>query len=168
VLEEPAFAGGDATLFYFGAEPIVVVHRAGQQVECNLVDRATALSRQARKPRFEFGRNLQVHEASVGALEEAVNLSDSNVPLLLAGAPKPDVPFTTPPHHSPRSALRDGLRKGNIGQIHGFEESDGVKALVMELVEGPTLAGRIAQGPIPLDKALPIAKQIAEALEAAH
>ena len=41
-------------------------------------------------------------------------------------------------------------------------------ALVMELVEGPTLADRIAQGPIPIDEALPIAKQIAEALEAAH
>ena len=41
-------------------------------------------------------------------------------------------------------------------------------ALVMELVEGPTLADRIAQGAIPLDEALPIAKQIAEALEAAH
>ena len=41
-------------------------------------------------------------------------------------------------------------------------------ALVMELVEGPTLADRIARGPIPLDEALPIAKQIAEALEAAH
>ena len=38
----------------------------------------------------------------------------------------------------------------------------------MELVEGPTLAERIAQGPIPIDEALPIAKQIAEALEAAH
>ena len=41
-------------------------------------------------------------------------------------------------------------------------------ALVMELVEGPTLADRIAQGPIPIDEALPIARQIAEALEAAH
>jgi serine/threonine protein kinase len=43
-----------------------------------------------------------------------------------------------------------------------------VRALVLELVEGPTLADRIAQGPIPLDEALPIARQIAEALEAAH
>ena len=43
-----------------------------------------------------------------------------------------------------------------------------MQALVMELVEGPTLADRIAQGPIPVDEALPIAKQIAEALEAAH
>ena len=44
----------------------------------------------------------------------------------------------------------------------------GMTALVMELVEGPTLADRIAQGAIPIDEALPIAKQIAEALEAAH
>ena len=49
-----------------------------------------------------------------------------------------------------------------------MEDADGVKALVMELVEGPTLADRITQGAIPVDEALPIAKQIAEALEAAH
>ena len=60
------------------------------------------------------------------------------------------------------------LNHPNIGGIYGLEESDGVKALVLELVEGPTLADRIAKGPIPLDEALPIAKQIAEALEAAH
>src|SRR5262249_1660710 len=56
----------------------------------------------------------------------------------------------------------------NIAHIHGLEKSDGTLALVMELVEGPTLADRIANGPIPLNEALPIAKQIAEALEAAH
>ena len=60
------------------------------------------------------------------------------------------------------------LNHPNIAAIYGLEESDGLKALVMELVEGPTLADRIAQGPIPLDEALPIASQIAEALEAAH
>ena len=60
------------------------------------------------------------------------------------------------------------LNHPNIGSIYGLEESDGVKALVLELIEGPTLADRIAEGPIPLDEALPIAKQIAEALEAAH
>ena len=49
-----------------------------------------------------------------------------------------------------------------------LEEAEGQKALVLELVEGPTLAERIKQGPIPVDEALPIAKQIAEALEAAH
>src|SRR5215471_6718780 len=56
----------------------------------------------------------------------------------------------------------------NIGAIYGFEDSDGMHALVLQLVEGPTLADRIAQGPVPIDEALPIARQIAEALEAAH
>ena len=60
------------------------------------------------------------------------------------------------------------LNHPNIGSIYGLEEAEGIKALVLELVEGPTLADRITQGPIPLDEALPIAKQIAEALEAAH
>ena len=60
------------------------------------------------------------------------------------------------------------LNHPNIGSIYGLEEAEGVRALVLELVEGPTLADRIRQGPIPIDEALPIAKQIAEALEAAH
>src|SRR5205823_6836381 len=60
------------------------------------------------------------------------------------------------------------LNHPNIAHIHGLEEADGVTALVLELVEGEDLAQRIARGPIPLDEALPIAKQIAEALEAAH
>lgn len=60
------------------------------------------------------------------------------------------------------------LNHSNIGGIYGLEEQDGSRALVLELVEGPTLAERIARGPIPLDEARPIARQIAEALEAAH
>jgi len=64
--------------------------------------------------------------------------------------------------------LLASLNHPNIASIYGLEESDGVKALVLELVEGPTLADRIAEGPIPVEEALPIARQIAEALEAGH
>jgi len=60
------------------------------------------------------------------------------------------------------------LNHTNIGQIFGLERRDGTTALVMELVEGPTLAHRLMQGPIPVDEALNIAVQIADALEAAH
>ena len=60
------------------------------------------------------------------------------------------------------------LNHPNIWHIYGLEEAEGQNALVLELIEGPTLAERIKQGPIPSDEALPIAKQIAEALEAAH
>ena len=60
------------------------------------------------------------------------------------------------------------LNHPGIAAIYGIEEADDTRALVLELVEGPTLADRIARGPIPVDEALPMAKQIAEALEAAH
>lgn len=60
------------------------------------------------------------------------------------------------------------LNHPNIAAIHGLEESGGITALVMELVEGEDLSQRIARGAIPIDEALRIAKQIAEALEAAH
>ncbi len=60
------------------------------------------------------------------------------------------------------------LNHPNIASIYGLEESDGVHCLVLELVEGPTRAERIREGAVPLEEALNIAKQIAEALEAAH
>ena len=60
------------------------------------------------------------------------------------------------------------LNHPHIAQIYGVEESDAGRALVMELVEGETLAERLARGPLPLDEAVPIARQMAEALEAAH
>ena len=60
------------------------------------------------------------------------------------------------------------LNHTNIGAIYGLEKTPDFTALVMELVEGDDVTQRIARGPIPLDEALPIAKQIADALEAAH
>jgi serine/threonine protein kinase/Tol biopolymer transport system component len=76
--------------------------------------------------------------------------------------------FATDPDRLARfkreAQLLASLNHPHIAAIYGFEES----ALAMELVEGPTLADRVAQGPIPLEEALPIARQIADALEAAH
>jgi eukaryotic-like serine/threonine-protein kinase len=60
------------------------------------------------------------------------------------------------------------LNHPNIGAIYDLEELNGTRFLVLELVEGETLADRIARGSIPVDESLHIAKQIAEALEAAH
>src|SRR5262244_1596402 len=60
------------------------------------------------------------------------------------------------------------LNHPNIAQIHGLEDSTALTCIVMELVEGETLQERLKRGPIPVDEALPIAKQICEALEAAH
>jgi Tol biopolymer transport system component len=60
------------------------------------------------------------------------------------------------------------LNHPGIASIFGFEELDGVHGIVMEMVEGPTLADRLRYGPMPIEEALPIAKQVAEALEYAH
>src|SRR5262245_53279631 len=60
------------------------------------------------------------------------------------------------------------LNHTNIAAIHDLQEANGWRFLIMELVEGETLADRIARGPIPVDEALAIAKQITEGLEAAH
>src|SRR5689334_3411112 len=64
--------------------------------------------------------------------------------------------------------LLASLNHPNIAVIFGFEQSDSSHFLVMEFVDGKTLADRIARGPIPLDEALEIARQILEALEGAH
>ena len=64
--------------------------------------------------------------------------------------------------------LLASLNHPNIATLYGFEQSDAVHFLVMELAEGETLAERLRRGPIPVEDALPIFKQIAEALEAAH
>jgi len=72
-------------------------------------------------------------------------------------------------HHLKREArLLAALNHPHIGAIHGLEDADGVPALILELVEGPTLADRLAAGPVPVHEALTLAGQVAEALEAAH
>src|SRR5262245_11815196 len=64
--------------------------------------------------------------------------------------------------------LLAALNHPNIAAIYGLEKAADLNALVMELVEGEDLSQRIARGPIPIEEALPIARQIADALESAH
>ena len=106
-----------------------------------------------------------------GAMGEVYRASDTklNRPVALKVLPER---FALDPDRAARftreAQLLATLNHPNIGAIYGLEESNGAQALVLELVEGPTLADRLARGPIPLKEALPIARQIADALEAAH
>ena len=106
-----------------------------------------------------------------GGMGEVYRARDSKLGRDVALKVLPDA-FTTDAGRMARfereARLLAGLNHPNIAAIYGLEESSGTPALVMELVEGPTLADRIATGPMPLDDALPIAKQITEALEYAH
>jgi len=102
----------------------------------------------------------EVYRARDGKLTRDVALKI--LPSLFARDPERLARFTR------EANLLATLNHPNIAAIYGFESSDHSPALVLEMVEGPTLADRIDRGPIPLDEALPIARQIAAALEAAH
>ena len=106
-----------------------------------------------------------------GGMGQVYQATDTNLDRQVAIKVLPDA-FSSDPDRLARfereAKVLASLKHPNIGAIYGLEKSGDTRALVLELVEGPTLADRIAQGPIPIDEALPIAKQIAEALEAAH
>ncbi len=106
-----------------------------------------------------------------GGMGDVYQASDSKLGRNVAIKLLPE-PFT---HDADRAARFErearvlaSLNHPSIAAIYGLEESGGLKFLVMELVEGQTLAERIKRGPIVVDEALGIAKQIAEALDAAH
>ncbi len=121
------------------------------------------------------GTRLGVYEviASIGAggMGEVFRARDTKLNRDVALKVLPDS-FASDPDRLARftreAQTLAALNHPNIAHIHGFEDSGGVRAIVMELVEGDDLSQRIALGAIPLDEALPIAKQIADALEAAH
>jgi serine/threonine protein kinase len=107
----------------------------------------------------------------VGGMGEVYRATDTNLGRQVAIKVLPDT-FAHDPERLARfereAKTLAALNHPNIAGIHGLEHAEGTRALVMELVEGPTLAEAISQGPVPLDEALHIAKQIAEALDAAH
>src|SRR5262245_20160711 len=110
-------------------------------------------------------------QIGVGGMGEVYRATDTNLKRDVAIKVLPNALATDPDRlarFQREAQILAALNHPNIAQIHGLERADGATALVMELVEGPTLADRIAKGPIPVDEALSMAKQIAEALEAAH
>ena len=110
-------------------------------------------------------------QIGVGGMGEVYRATDTNLKRSVALKVLPAAVASDPDRlarFQREAEMLAALNHPNIAAIYGLERADGTTALVMELVEGPTLADRIAQGAIPLDEALPIARQLAEALEAAH
>jgi serine/threonine protein kinase len=121
------------------------------------------------------GRRLGVYQLQerigTGGMGEVYRARDTRLGRDVAVKILPRALITDPDRRSRlegEARILAALNHPNIATIHGIEESDGVRALVMELVEGPTLADRIAQGPIRLTEACALAAQIAKGLEAAH
>ncbi len=121
------------------------------------------------------GRQLGAHRIvgllGCGGMGEVYRAHDSQLGRDVAVKILPRA-FHTDPERRARfdreARVLAALNHPHIGGIHGLEDLDGTPALILELVEGDTLAERLARGPMPINEALPIARQIAEALEAAH
>jgi eukaryotic-like serine/threonine-protein kinase len=122
-------------------------------------------------PGTRFGSYEVAAQIGVGGMGEVHRARDLKLNREVALKVLPDF-FVNDPDRLARfqreAHVLASLNHPNIAAIYGVEESRDVRALVMELVEGPTLAERIAEGPIPIDEATGIAAQIAEALGAAH
>ncbi len=110
-------------------------------------------------------------QIGAGGMGEVYRATDTKLNRDVALKVLPEA-FTSSPERLARfereAKVLASLNHPNIGHIYGLEEAEGTKALVLELVEGPTLTERVARGPIPIEDALNIARQIAEALETAH
>ena len=121
------------------------------------------------------GTRLGIYEVTAkigeGGMGEVYQARDTTLDRDVALKVLPEA-FTADPDRLARfqreAKVLASLNHPNIGAIHGLESSGDTQALVLELIEGPTLADRIAEGPIPVDEALTIVKQIADALEVAH
>ena len=121
------------------------------------------------------GRRLGPYEIAAligaGGMGEVYRARDTKLNRNVALKVIPDA-FALDPNRISRitreAHMLASLNHPHIAAIYGFEDSGNSHALVLELVEGETLADRIARGPIPIDEAMPIARQICEAIEAAH
>jgi len=125
----------------------------------------------ALSPGTRLGRYQVAAEIGAGGMGEVYRATDPDLkrdvaikvlPATLASDPERLTRFQR------EAEILASLNHPNIAIIYGLEKADSVRAIVMELVTGSDLAHRIALGPVPIDQALRIGKQIAEALEAAH
>ncbi|MEE9231534.1 MAG: serine/threonine-protein kinase, partial [Acidobacteriota bacterium] len=122
-----------------------------------------------------IGRSLAHYriEAKIGAggMGEVYRATDTKLGRAVAIKVLPDAWAQNPERltrFDQEARLLAALNHPNIAAIYGLEEADGIRFLALELVPGDTLAERIAAGPLPVDEAVQICSQIAEALEAAH
>jgi serine/threonine protein kinase len=122
-----------------------------------------------------IGRRIGAYQVDTrigaGAMGEVYRARDTRLDRDVALKVLPDALAADPirlARFEREARLMAALNHPRTATIHGFEEVDGIRALVLELVEGPTLAERIARGPVPIREAVAFGLQIGEALEAAH
>jgi len=125
----------------------------------------------ALEPGKQIGPYKITGHLGTGGMGEVYRATDQNLGRDVAIKVLPDALADDPERlarFEREAQLLASLNHPNIGGIYGLEQSDGNRCLILELIEGPTLAEMIDAGPLPLEKAFPLALQIAQALEAAH
>jgi serine/threonine-protein kinase len=165
--------GGNDALREEVASLLAADQRAKNFLEAPAVVRADDARHQTRS--MMEGQRLGVYQVlaplGAGAMGEVYRACDTKLNRDVALKVLPER-FALDPDRSARftreAHLLAALNHPNIAAIYGLEESAGAQALVLEFVDGPTLADRIALGPMSVQEALPTARQIADALEAAH
>jgi len=160
---------GDLTL-QSEVETLLTAHeQAGDFATLPAIERLDAAA--VLRPGDSFGPYEVTGNLGAGGMGEVYRARDSRLGRDVAIKVLPAT-FSRDPERLARfdreAQLLASLNHPNIAQIYGLAEAHGVRALVLELIEGPTLADRIGEGPISFDEAVSIARQIAEALEAAH
>ena len=123
----------------------------------------------------EIGQTIShykiVEKLGAGGMGEVYRAEDTNLDRQVAIKVLPDI-FSGDPERLARfereARLLASLNHPNIATIHGLEQAEGKRFLVMELVQGETLALRISRGPLPVEEALEVCRQIAEGVEVAH
>jgi serine/threonine protein kinase/Tol biopolymer transport system component len=123
----------------------------------------------------EIGQTIShyriTEKLGAGGMGEVYRAEDTNLDRQVAIKGLPDI-FSGDPERLARfereAKLLASLNHPNIAAIYGLEQAAGKRFLVLELVEGETLAQRVARGPLPIDETLEVCRQIAEGLEAAH
>jgi predicted esterase len=126
-------------------------------------------------PSLAPGRSLGAYQIlaplGAGGMGEVYRAQDTHLGREVAIKVLPDV-FVKDPDRVSRFArearMLAALNHPHVGAIYGVEDADGALALVLELIEGETLADRLKRGPVPVSEALTMARQVAEALQAAH
>jgi eukaryotic-like serine/threonine-protein kinase len=159
---------GDAAL-QSEVEALLANHeRAGGFAERPAIEKLTDA---VLRPGDVFGPYVIAGTLGVGGMGEVYRAHDARLQREVALKVLPSM-FSSDPERLARfdreAQVLAALNHPHIAHLYGLEETDGVRALVLELVEGTTLADRIAQGAIAFEDAVPIARQVAEALDAAH
>jgi Tol biopolymer transport system component/tRNA A-37 threonylcarbamoyl transferase component Bud32 len=152
-------------------EEVELMIAAHEQGGSSFLDPPFAESKETLKSGSRIGQYEVLEAIGAGGMGEVYRARDSKLGREVAIKILPAA-FSRDPERLARfqreARFLASLNHANIASIYGVEDAGDTRALIMELVEGPALAARIKAGPIPIDEALPIARQICEALEYAH